>query len=125
MFNEKNSVGRFLDCVNSFWIVSIVAITIAVREPACVCVAPAVVSSPTAVPRVIQTIEEAAVPTVIQTIEEAAQTATNEAAQAAAANDSDYQSRWLMKPERRHFLGKSLLDPAVLVVWVTPNRPSP
>ena len=38
---------------------------------------------------------------------------------------SDYQIRWLMKPERKNFLGKSLLDPSVLVVCVAPNRPSP
>ena len=38
---------------------------------------------------------------------------------------SDYQIRWLMKPERRNLLGKSLLDPSVLVVCVASNRPSP
>ena len=38
---------------------------------------------------------------------------------------SNYQIRWLMKPERKNFLGKSLLDPSVLVVCVAPNRPSP
>ena len=36
-----------------------------------------------------------------------------------------YQIRWLMKPERRIYLRKSLLDPFVLVVCVAPNRPSP
>ena len=41
------------------------------------------------------------------------------------ATCSDYQIRWLMKPERKNFLGKSLLDPSVLVVCVAPNRPSP
>ena len=30
-----------------------------------------------------------------------------------------------MKPERRTFLGKSLLDPSVLVVCVAPNRSEP
>ena len=38
---------------------------------------------------------------------------------------SDYQIKWLMKPERKNFLGKSLLDPSVLEVCVAPNRPSP
>ena len=41
------------------------------------------------------------------------------------SESSDYQIKWLMKPERKNFLGKSLLDPSVLVVCVAPNRPSP
>ena len=41
------------------------------------------------------------------------------------ADPSDYHIRWLMIPERRNFLGKSLLGPAVLGVCVAPNRPSP
>ena len=38
---------------------------------------------------------------------------------------NDYQIKWLMKPERRNFLRKSLLGPSVLVVCVAPNRSSP
>ena len=62
------------------------------REPACVHVAPAVVSSSTAVPAAARTVEEAAVPAVIQTVEEAAQAAANEAALAATDEAAHVQA---------------------------------